>query len=809
MRLSENWVFKDETGAYEIPVTFPFDSVSALRDADKIVDPYWGKNEYDLRWISERDWVASRQFELEHTDVELCADGLDGIVDIEVNGQSVLSADNAFRSWRVDLGEVAQVGTNEIVLRFKSVVQEAAARQARQTFHIPGIADREDGQCPIKNGQMVRKPQCDFGWDWNIALAPFGVTGFVDISPKTKARLDYLHVSQEHHDIESDSVTVEVTAHIAGDAEGDTVEFSFGGRAREAQVVGRLAKAKFFIEVPEFWWPAGQGMQPLYDLEVRLGDEVVERRIGLRKMELLVQEDSEGTGFKFRVNNRDVFAKGANWIPADALHGRIDQEAVRDQLQSAVDANMNMIRVWGGGRYEPTWFYDMCDEMGLMVWQDFMFSCNLYPADDAFLANVEAEVRENVRRMHHHACMAVWCGDNELLGALTWFKESRENRDRYLVMYDRLNRTLEATLNDEDPHALWWPSSPSPGYFSYGDGWHDDSSGDMHFWSVWHENRDFEHYRDIKPRFCSEFGFQSYPSNRIIESFCGPEDRNIAAPVLESHQKNVGGNERIAATMFRYFRFPVDFENFVYLSQVQQGLAIKTAVSYWRSLKPHCMGALIWQLNDTWPVCSWSSLDYGGGWKLLHHMAQKFYAPLSVTVVPEAGKDRFVVINDTGELVSTTLQIAAVNMAGEARPLADATIDSWPSKALDVVVLDQDLLGDDEIYVFTWQAEIDGEDVSGGDIYAPKPWKAYDLHPPKIEQAVAEIDGGYEIRLSAEKLGLFVSLEADVEGRFSNNAFTMLPGQEVRITFTPSAADAAPNFTLRDLHSATYGPLNS
>ena len=806
MLLDTDWTFRDETGDYEIPVAFPFDAVSALHQAGKIVDPYWGRNEFDLRWIAERDWTATRRFVLADPDCELVLDGLDGVVAVSVNGQEVLLADNSFRSWRVDLAEVAREGDNEIALHFRSVVREGAERQAAQQWHIPGIADREDGQCPIKNGQMLRKPQCDFGWDWNIALAPFGVTGSVTVAAKSKARIDHVMVHQDHHDIESESVTVTVTAHIAGDAEGDTVEMQFGGRTREVQVSGRVAEAKFFIEAPEFWWPAGQGFQPLYDLEVRLDEEVVEKRIGLRRIDLVTLEDDSGLGFKFRVNGRDVFAKGANWIPADALSGLIDRDKVRAQLQSAVDANMNMIRIWGGGRYEPTWFYDLCDELGLMVWQDFMFACNLYPADDAFLQNVEAEVIENVRRMHHHASIALWCGDNELVGALTWFRESRENRDRYIIMYDRLNRLLEKTLKEVDPSANWWFSSPSSGPLNFGDAWHDDTSGDMHFWSVWHENREFEHYRDVKPRFCSEFGFQSYPSNRIIETFAGENDRNMAAPVFESHQKNVGGNARIASTMFRYFRFPVDFENFVYLSQVQQGLAIKTAVTHWRGLKPHCMGTLIWQLNDTWPVCSWSSLDYDGGWKLLHHMAQKFYAPLTVVVTPEEGVYRFAVVNDTGETVATSIQVSAVNMSGQVRPLAEVSVEAWASKSLDVLELKADLVGDDEILAFTWQGEdAMGESLEGGDIFAPKPWKAYDLQNPALTHTIVEKDGGYEITVEAQALAVYVALESDVAGRFSNNAFTLFPGYPATITFTPEDAENAPKFTLRDLYSATYG----
>jgi beta-mannosidase len=447
--------------------------------------------------------------------------------------------------------------------------------------------------------------------------------------------------------------------------------------------------------------------------------------------------------------------------------------------------------------------------MGLMVWQDFMFACNLYPCDDAFLQNVDAEVRENVQRLHHHASMAVWCGDNELIGALTWYKESRENRDTYLVMYDRLNRTLEKALFDTHPNAIWWPSSPSAGPLDFGDAWHDDGSGDMHFWSVWHENKDFDHYRDIRPRFCSEFGFQSYPSNRIIDTFTAPEDRNIAAPVLESHQKNEGGNERIAATMFRYFRFPVDFPNFVYLSQVQQGLAIKTAVSWWRSLKPHCMGTLIWQLNDTWPCASWSSLDYGGNWKLLHHMAKAFYAPVLVAVAPDENEVVFTVTSDLPEDCDVDLRIYALDMTGQTRLLEHRTTPVKNARAGEALRLNPSILNTGEVLYFEWDAGEDmmGLPLSGNDIYAPRPWKSMDLLPPQIDMISVQKDDVTEVTLSAKGLGLYVSLEADVAGRFSQNSMTLLAEKPITITFTPDQAGDVPNLTLRDLHSATYGDI--
>ena len=433
---------------------------------------------------------------------------------------------------------------------------------------------------------------------------------------------------------------------------------------------------------------------------------------------------------------------------------------------------------------------------------DFMISCNLYPSTPGFLAEVDAEVRDVVARIGHHACLALWCGDNELIGALTWFPESRKDRDRYLVSYDRLNRTIEAALKATDPDANWWPSSPSPGPLSFGDAWHDDSSGDMHFWSVWHEGRDFDHYRDVAPRFCSEFGFQSYPSLQVIRRFADPADFNISAPVIESHQKNAGGNARIAETMFRYFRFPVDFGSFVYLSQVQQGLAIKTAVTHWRSLKPQCLGALYWQLNDTWPVCSWSSLDHGGNWKLLHHMSKDFFAPVLVSALPGTGGIDLRAVNDRLVPVDLTVVAMAARMDGTLRQVAQATVTVPPDAAVPVLHVPAVALGADEILAFTWQS---GEETFGSDIFAPKPWKAYDLLPPQIAHQVAQVPGGWQITLSAQRLALFVALEADQPGRFSRNAFALLPGQDARITFTPEAAGPAPRFTLRDLQSATYG----
>ena len=788
------WHLADETGAFSAPMTLPGDSITALHAAGLIPDPYWGRTEYDLRWISERDWLLTRTFDVDRTDLTLVATMLDTVAEITINGIAVLHAASMFRDHRADASAALRLGENEIAIRFRSPVHEGAARQAAQPYPVP----YNTANCPIPNGNMLRKPQCDFGWDWNIALAPFGLYGTIGLEPEGP-RIASLIVDQDHS---GPRVLVRVAAHVEG-AEGETVQFTLAGVSASAPVTAGRAEAVLHLESPDLWWPAGQGAQSLHGLTATLGAVTVSRRIGLRAVALVTDPDTTGARFAFRVNGRDVFMKGANWIPADALGSAITPEATRDLLRSAVDANMNMIRVWGGGRYEADWFYDLCDELGLMVWQDFMFACHLYPATEDFLTDVAAEVRGQVARLNHHACLALWCGDNELLGALTWFEESRKNRDRYLVAYDRLNRTIETALKDTAPGAIWWPSSPSPGLMSFGDAWHDDRSGDMHFWSVWHEGRDFDHYRDVSPRFCSEFGFQSYPSMDVIRCFADPADFNIAAPVMESHQKNAGGNARIAETMFRYFRFPVDFANFVYLSQVQQGLAIKTAVSHWRSLKPHCMGTLYWQLNDTWPVCSWSSLDHGGGWKLMHHMAKAFFAPVSVSAVPVAEGIALRAINDTGAVLLLTVEASAVAMSGETRPLNRATLPVSPDAAAMALHIPADTLAAGEMLTFVW-SDAQGTRL-GGDVFAPKPYKAYDLLPAGIAHTVTETDGGWDITLTAQALGLFVAVEADRSGRISGNAVHLFPGHPATLRFTPATPGRAPRFTIRDLHSATYG----
>ena len=803
--LSGTWQLASTDQSHALTAAIPGDVHSALQKGGVIADPYTGRNEDDVQWVAHKDWVLERDFTLDGGDLAgswyLDIESLDTVAEVYVNDALVLQSDNCFRRYRPDVSSALKAGENRLRVILRSSIAAGAERQDKQPFYIP----YSTGNSPIPNGNMLRKPQCHFGWDWNIAVAPLGIYGSIALRKIAAARIEHVvakQVPQENGAVDL-QVTVTLFAMEPGivslDLSLDDQKDRLHCAVNEGETVLTQVSS---VEKPRLWWPAGSGEQALSQLTVSIPGESVIRQIGFRTIELITDKDEAGSRFAFRINGREIFCRGANWIPADALMSRVSREGVEDLLQSAVDANMNMIRVWGGGFYEPDWFYDLCDRLGLLVWQDFMFACNLYPSTPDFLENVAEEVEYQVKRLASHPSIALWCGDNELVGALTWFEESRRDRDRYLVSYDRLNRTIETALKKAAPHLLWWPSSPSVGMLNFGDAWHADGAGDMHYWSVWHENKSFDNYRSVRPRFCSEFGFQSYTSMSIVRQFAEAKDLNIASPVMESHQKNAGGNERIAGTMFRYFRFPKDFSNFVYLSQIQQGLAIRTAVDYWRSLKPHCMGTLYWQLNDTWPVASWASLDYGGNWKAMHYMARRFFQPVAIAAIPSAdGKEiTFSMVNDTAEPVTVELQTFLVSLDGTKTPLTAAAGTCSPDRAATLLTIPAGDIPADHLLFWSFEAS---NGMRGEGHHVTGTYKALELQPSGLSLASRPLgEGSFEITASAPGLALHVMIEADVEGRYSDNAFDLTAGESRTIRFTPrKPLPAAPVFTGYDLKS--------
>lgn len=793
------------------PMAVPGDIMSALQAAGEIPDPYWDRNEAALQWIGREDWRIERDFEvdaaaLDRETVFLEALVLDTIAEVEVNGHVVGSSRNMFRRLRADVRGVLKAGRNRIAVTIASPERAAALAAVDLPYPVP--ASEYPVFSPHRN--LIRKAQCMAGWDWGPCLMTGGIYDGIALVAHDGPRIEYATTGMRRR---GEDWEVDVGIDLLAAAEAEVaLEADLAGSRAERKVLAPAGSSRHSLTLsvkrPELWWPAGYGAQPLYDLVVRVrpgagsGDGAeIKKRLGFRELEVVTEEDPWGKSMKFRVNGREVFAKGANWIPADALPSRWTRERHADLLGSAVQANMNCLRVWGGGRYESDDFYELCDEFGLLIWQDCMFSCALYPSSPAFLAEVEAEMRHQVLRLKDHPSLALWCGNNEALGAINWYEQSRASPARYIADYDRLTEgTAGRVVRELDPDRCWWPSSPSSGPNDYSDNWHSDGRGDMHFWSVWHEGKPFSAYLTVKPRFCSEFGFQSLSSPEIVASFAPEGQRNVTSPAMEHHQRHPRGNSIIVETMLRYFRMPTGFEEALYLSQVQQALAMRTAVDYWRSLRPRCMGTLYWQLNDVWPVASWSSLEYDGSWKLLHHEARRFFDPLRLALILKEDRAEAHVINDgTGRLeagLSLALRRFDGSLASEARldatlePASAALVWSLPLAALPA--------GPEELFLDgTLRAGSPAPETRRGRLFLTEP-KRCDLVDPGLEYAVEEDVGGPSLRIRASAPAFWVAPGLNAgpspapRGRFEDSGFDLGPGEERVLRFVPRRGEAMP-----------------
>lgn len=804
--LSGTFALSSPASDAKAPITLPGDVHTALLAADLIPDPYFGENEKTVMWVNETAWSVERRFSASAADIDgyltLTLAEVDCIATILLNGEVVAETQNSFIRNDIDVTGKVHEGDNTLRIEFDIAPDVAKARADAHPFPIPFTKNYQTNGLKGIHMNFIRKAACHAGWDWGICVMPIGVYGTMSLRKSRLARQESVQVDQAHG---NNSVELSIKTRLFAFAHGEVeLEHTLDGQVITDKVVVHKGENVFTHNVtihnPKLWWPAGQGEQPLYELTTNLEGEKTVRQIGLRKLEWIVEPDEIDHTFKCRINGRDITMLGANWIPADAIPSRITPPVIRDLLESAKAANMNMLRIWGGGQYEPDYFYELCDELGILLWHDFMFACMSYPSDRPFLDNVRTEITQQVRRLSHHASIALWCGDNEVIGSLHWYPETKASPERYVANYDRLNNMLGNIVEDEDPARRFWPSSPSMGYLDFSDGWHADTRGDTHYWDVWHSAKPFEAYRTVNPRFASEFGFQSFTSMNVIETFAEEKDRNPSSPVMENHQRNAGGNARILETMTRYFRFPRDFDQMVFLSQIQQGLAIKTAIEYWRSTKPRCMGTLFWQINDIWPVASWSSLDYGGQWKLLQYMAKRFFLPVNVVAVPvieEVSKNSrgtpvenqppssIVLrgINDTARPVSIALEVRAVTISGGDRVVFSGNTAISPDGAITVASIPFDSLAADEFLFFSWR-DAQGK-LLGENDYFPKPYKAYELVQPKVRAAWSDVDGQLVLSLTSDQPALFVTATVDVPGYFSDNAVTLLPGRNTELTFTP------------------------
>lgn len=786
MNLASEWTLSSsKPGFAPVPARVPGDNYSALLDAGVIPDPYIAMNEDLVQWVRDFDWTWSRDFELDEAFLKqnvifLNIDSVDTFGAIRINGRTVGHSENMFTRFRANVKEFLKAGTNRIEITIDSALRHAEEEYSKLPVDVPCT-----GVNSVKHLNLIRKVQCHGGWDWGITLLVSGLYGKIYLQGVQNARIEHVYSEQEHS---AGLCKLTVHAELIADHEGtETVGFTFNGETKsvsaELKPGVNTVSVSFEVRNPKLWNPVGYGEQNLYELTVATADEKLEKKIGLRTLALINEDDEVGRSMKFRVNGVDIFCKGADWIPMDAMPQRFTRERYHKILSDTVEANMNMLRVWGGGQYENEDFYELCDELGILIWHDCMFACSHYPSFPHFLGLVREEIEYQVKRLRDHASIALWCGDNEVARAINWYPEER--RKFLTINYDRLNRAIGETVEKCDPTRTFWPSSPCNGPMDY-----DESTlkGDMHYWLVWHSGKPFSAYYDVIPRFCSEFGYQSFPSMNSIDIYCAGRQRNVTSPLMEHHQRNSGGNSRIMEMFTRYFRFPTGFEDFIYLSQVQQALAIKTGVEFWRHLKPVCMGTLYWQLNDNWPVASWASIDYYGNWKQLHYAAKRFYSPVVVTCFQNKENNLEIwATSDVQKELKGTLKLSVLDFDGKAEKVLNFPVELKSLESVKVQEIDVSELAPatDKVFAFL-ELEVSG----GGETYHHyndhffTEYKHCDLREAGIEHSIEQRDGVWHLKLSSKFPAFFVFAELrGVPAVFSDNSFTLLPGQPRELTF--------------------------
>jgi beta-mannosidase len=759
-------------------------------------NPFYRDNELKQMWIGETDWRYTRTFIvspelLAHDRVLLRCHGLDTLATLSLNGIEIGRTDNMFRTWEFDAKPHLHAGENSIEVAFAAPMTFARRMDAEKGKMAGWVEPMR-----INSGAWIRKEPCNFGWDWGPKMVTSGIWRSIELVAFNTARLADVLIMQQHTN-EQVTLNFRITAERVSD---DPLTAVVSVR-RNGQVVaaldsvtftGDLAEATVTIENPELWWVHNLGDQPLYHVEVTLNNggaasDRWSRQIGLRTLTLERHTDEWGESFYFACNGVPFFVKGANWIPASPYPWQPQLSLYELFVKAAADANMNMLRVWGGGVYEDDSFYTLCDEYGIAIWQDFIFACGTYPSFDGdFMANVTAEATDNLRRIRHHACMALWCGNNEIEQGMPDSPGWQESMswEQYSLLFDDL---LAKLVHEHAPQTAYWPGSP---HTPLGDRSNHRSpdSGDTHLWDVWHGKAPFEWYRTRPDRFVSEFGFQSFPEPETVAEFTLPEDRNITSYVMEHHQRSGIGNSTIIHYLLDWFRLPTSFEGTLWLSQILQGMAMKYAVEHWRRNMPRTMGAIYWQLNDMWPAPSWASLDWKGNWKALHYMARRFYAPLLVSGVEdvEHGAAHVHVNNDLRTAQRVTIEYTVTDTRGAVLEQGEFQTVLQPGTTARVKTLDVRpwLDGRSARDLLVWlQLRGEGGAVSEDLVLFSRP-KHLELAQPNIMWTVQPVaDGQADVTLTTDSAALYIWLQLS-GGRFSDNFFHLRPGvpKTVRVT---------------------------
>ena len=804
--LNKGWEFSQVGKGEWLPATVPGTVHQDLIDNDKLINPFFGMNEEKVQWVEKEDWQYRTTFTLNKEQLARQAavlnfEGLDTYADIYLNGSLLERADNMFVGYELLVKDVLREGENRLQVYFHSPIKVGLPQWETDGFEYPADNDHSKTRVSIYS----RKAPYSYGWDWGIRLATSGIWRPVTLELFDAARIEdyFVHQVSVSKELAKINNILEVKSVTQTPQQAEVVltySYKDGAKVTEQKVVTLQPgcnKVSMPVEIanPHLWMPNGWGEAALYDFEmtVKVDGKAVaseKKRVGLRTIKVVMEDDKDGKSFYFEVNGQPMFAKGSNLIPDDALLPNVTKERYYQLVKDAKDANHNMIRVWGGGIYEDDRFYDAADEMGILIWQDFIFACTTYPSDPTFLSRVAEEAEYNIKRLRSHACLAMWCGNNEIYEGMRywgWDKKYtnpaiwEEMKNGYNKLFHQL---LPAIVKELDADRFYMHGSPYEANWGRPHSW---KIADSHNWGTWYGQKPFESLDTEIPRFMSEYGFQAFPEMKTIATFAEPKDYALESDVMNAHQKASIGNALIKKTMALYYEVPEDFEELVYKGLVLQGFGIRHGIEAHRRNRPYCMGTLYWQLNDSWPVVSWSSIDYYGNWKAMHYQGQRACAPILLNAFKE-GDDLciYTLSDELTEHKNATLQLKVMDFNGKVlnkkvvkgevpanasvvfHKEAYAGLATNPTNTLLLMTL-KDQKGkvlSEEIYYFNYP-------------------KDQELPMAKVSYKVKQLDGKCEVTLSAKQLARDIFIEIPYQGaRFSDNFFDLLPGQTKKIVIT-------------------------
>jgi beta-mannosidase len=806
--LNSGWKFKQARLTNWYPATVPGVVHTDLIANGIIDDPFFRLNERGVQWIDKEDWIYETTFAVSDeivskNNILLDFKGLDTYGDIYLNEEKILEANNMFREWKIDVKGRVKAGNNTLRIYFHSPIKVDMPHWEALPFQYEAGNDQSEngGVFNRRVSVFARKAGYHYGWDWGPRLVTSGIWRPVYLEAWNDARLQDVFIQQK--EVSSKKAIIRANVEIAADKTLQDILVSikdnvsgevFASAKVNLKKGNNAVELDFTIKNPRLWWSHGLGEQYRYEMKTEIADKtsVIDSQIdktGVRSLKIINRPDEYGKTLYVELNGIPVFAKGANFIPCDNFLPRITKAVYERTLLDAINANMNTLRVWGGGIYEDDIFYDLCDQYGILVWQDFMFACSLYPAEGEFLENVRREAIDNIKRLRNHASIALWCGNNECLDA--WFgwgwkekyqKQNPKYAETIWKQYDALfNHLLKDVVAEYVPESFYWPSSP----YYRPEGGTSDKSGDRHYWDVWHQRKPIAEYNKERGRFFSEYGFQAFPEFESVKKYAPYSgDWSIGSEVMTSHQR--GGshaNELIETYLLNEYQKPKDFESFLYMNSVLQGDAIQTAIEAHRRDMPYCMGSLYWQHNDCWPVASWSSRDYYGRWKALHYFARHSFADLLVSAIEKEGVLDVYLVSDRLKNLKGTLTVRIISLTGGTVNSIRQTVTAKANTGNKVFSqqLDKLLNGTDKNSVVVNLAFTAGDETVTNNYFLDKQ-KNILFPQASVSRNIRAVEGGYEITLESDRFAraVFLSLEG-IDNFFENNYFDILPGEKVTV----------------------------